>query len=201
MGANILFLNSMEILIISLYAINTPHFETELEIAQKHIDNGDSVRFLHCNSSLYACDVNPQHNIFTCFQCINKRKKGFRLLPELIDKQLLTNLNNKDYNNLKKFEFSHKTINDLKKHYIDNFDIGYGVLSSLVSYTRDSEPLIVKHKQLITNLFKSSLLVYWSVTNHLLSKKTDRVYVFNGRFAPCRAAFRAAQSCKVDCYI
>lgn len=65
----------MNILIVSPYTINTPHYETELEIAQKHLNAGDDVKFIFCQANLLACDVNRNHNIFICMQCILEGKR------------------------------------------------------------------------------------------------------------------------------
>ncbi|MFQ5505845.1 MAG: hypothetical protein ACE5F1_13775, partial [Planctomycetota bacterium] len=53
----------------------------------------------------------------------------------------------------------------------------------------------------LENLMVSALAVYRSFQNLLLGQDFDRVYVFNGRFAICRAVLRACQSRGVDCFI
>lgn len=189
----------MNILIVSPYAINTPHFETELEIAQNLLDGGNNVDMLNCNADLLACDVNPTHNILKCYQCINKRKKGVKLLSPNIDTFPLiktTAENIKEFTNIKK---TFANVEELKKYTIDNFDIGYAVLSSLVSFTRDPYPDTMKHRELIHRFILSAIAIYRSISNYLEMRNYDGVYVYNGRYAPMRAVLRACQKNKVDC--
>lgn len=191
----------MKILVFSPYAINNPHYETELEIIQKHLDQGDQVVMLACNNHLWSCDVNLTHQLNTCLQCISRRVKGLDLLSEEITVKplyYLTADQQQEINNLPK---NWQNIEQLKNFTIENFDIGYGVLSSLVSYLRDPQPDLAKYQEIIYRLLKTSLAVYRSIQNYLQTTEFQRVYIYNGRYAPMRAAFRASQSCQIDCFL
>jgi len=48
----------MNIAFLSPYETVAPHFETELELAQQHLDNGDSVIVVSCSGQLANCDFN-----------------------------------------------------------------------------------------------------------------------------------------------
>ena len=56
----------MRILVYTTYAVNTPHFETELEIIQRHLDENDEVTIVECNAELSCCDVNWSHDLSIC---------------------------------------------------------------------------------------------------------------------------------------
>lgn len=191
----------MKILVFSPYAINNPHYETELEIIQKHLDQGDHVVMLGCNNHLSSCDVNLGHNLNTCLQCISRRVKGLELLSAEITVKPLYYLNAFQQQEINDLPKNWQNIEQLKNFIIENFDIGYGVLSSLVSYLRDPQPDLAKYQEIINRLLKTSLAVYRSMQNYLQTGEFQRVYVYNGRFAPMRAAFRASQSCHVDCFL
>ena len=190
----------MKILVYAAYAINTPHFETELEILQRRLDKDDDVYVIGCNANLLCCDVNWEHEPFVCLKCIGRRNEGLKLLskPVTILPHYLLTLNDKA--ELQAFECSLDDLEDLKKVMLDNFDVGYGVMSSLVSMTRDPHADVRGYRQSIQRLFLSSIAVYRSIQNYLDMYAFDRVYVYNGRYAPVRAVIRACQGKKVDCY-
>jgi hypothetical protein len=84
---------------------------------------------------------------------------------------------------------------------IGKFDIGYAVLSSLVSITREPEPDLQRHARLVHRLMRAAWITYQATSNLLSRERLDRVYVFNGRFASMRAVLRACQQWGVDCYL
>lgn len=192
----------MNILIVSPYAINAPHFETELEIAQNHINDGDFVKILYCNAELLACDVNPDHNITKCLICINRRKRGLRLLSKEVDVGPLTNMSEANKFNLALFmKLKLSNVEDLKKITFDNFDIGYAALSSLISLTRDPHTDLNKYNDLARRFISSSFVVFSSINEYLSTGFFDKVYVYNGRYGPMRAVYRACQKNNVECLL
>ena len=70
----------MNVAIFSPYATVVPHFETELDIAQQHLDAGDQVQFINCTGELANCDFNPNHEPERCQQCLGRRNMGLELL-------------------------------------------------------------------------------------------------------------------------
>lgn len=191
----------MKILIYAPYAINTPHFETELEIAQLHLDAGDEVVLLGCNANLLACDVNLYHYITVCLNCIGRRRAGIKLLSSKIELKPLYFLMKQNKEEINRLRTGFSTISELKEFKVENFDIGYGVLSSIVSATREPDVDLVVYNDLLKRYLISSLAVYRSVQNYLSLYTFDRVYVYNGRYAHMRAAFRACQSRNVECIL
>jgi hypothetical protein len=187
----------MKVLVFGPYAINTPHFETDLEIVQSHLDRGDEVTFLACNSEMPACDNNPNHYFERCLQCISKRVAGIGLLSSKIDVRSFFNLTERDRHELSGLRVDFSSIEDLKSYRIENFDIGWGVLCSTIFLTRDPVPALRELAGLVRQLVVSSFSVYRSMQNQLDRIKPDRVYIYNGRFAAMRAAMRACQSRKI----
>ena len=70
----------MNIAIISPYASVVPHFETELDIAQQHLDQGDSIHFINCLGGLANCDFNSERDQTRCDDCVGRRNMGLELL-------------------------------------------------------------------------------------------------------------------------
>ncbi len=178
------------------YAINTPHYETCLELMQKYLDAGDKVILLYCNGDLTSCDVNKDHNPIICLKCISKRTNGLKLLNKKI---IVKRLVGSGYNNTKE-DFVNK-FNDLNSLYYENFDVGYGVSSSIISMTRNPTININEQNKLIEKLIFSSILVYNAINDFLSKNDTDKLYIFSGRFCILRAALRACQKNNVDCYM
>ncbi|MBE9039447.1 class I SAM-dependent methyltransferase [Oscillatoriales cyanobacterium LEGE 11467] len=191
----------MNILVFAPYAINTPHFETELEIIQKHLDVGDKVTAIGCNANLKACDANFAHYYLQCLNCISRRIEGLKLLSQSIPVKPLYNLTEQNKREIESLPTSFSSLEELKRFTIDNFDLGFAVLSSLISAMRDPEPDLAKDRVIVEKLMKPSLAAYRSIQNYLSAGNFDRVYVYNGRYVPMRAAFRACQSQEVDCFL
>lgn len=188
----------MNVMVFGPFAMNTPHFETELEIIQGHLDRGDEAIFLGCNSELLVCDANPRHDFKMCMECIGKRTAGLALLSPKIKAWSFLNLSSKDKKELNDLKVEFSDIDELSSYRIEQFEIGLAVLSSIMTNTRDPEPDLRQVSSLLKNMMYSTFAVYRSIQNHLDQLKIDKAYVFNGRLAIVRAAIRAFQSRNVE---
>ena len=193
----------MKVLIVSPYRTVAPHFETELEIAQRHIDLGDKVEFLYCSGQLGSCEFNVEKDPKVCDECVLRRQHGIQQLTTRVSKDdrfferaRLSNCEggNQEVANCLNAE-------DLKAIQVDNFDIGYSALSSAVSQTRNPDLVPAEHVEKIETLIESSYQVYRTLRARFQKNRPDIVYGFNGRFASMRAVLRACQAEGVDCRI
>lgn len=191
----------MKIAFFNSHNIWIPHTETELEIIQRHLDEGDKVVQMVCNADLPVCDVNNPHDLKTCLKCIGKRQHGQEFLTEKITQIPFLKLNSSDKKEIQKLPKTFDSIADLQNFYFEDFDIGYAVCSSLVSFVRDPSPNLQLHKNLVYRYLTSALAVYFSILNYLKENKTDRFYIFNGRFAQVKAVLRACQKMNVECVV
>jgi hypothetical protein len=191
----------MNILVFSPFAINTPHFETELEIIQNHLDSGNRITLLTCNGDLLTCDVNLSHNIAVCLKCIGRRIDGVKKLSNNIEIKPIYFLKERDKNEIRCIENRFSSHEELKQYKIGNLDIGFGILSSLISALRDPEPDLIKYRKVIYHNMISSLAIFRSMQNYLSFYNPKMVYVYNGRYAPMRAALKACQSKNVQVLI
>ena len=80
----------------------------------------------------------------------------------------------------------------LKKLTVGNFDIGFAVLSSLITKMRDPQADLKAHGALIRSLLRGAWTAHRSMCRYLDTHDVDRVYVFNGRFATMRAVLRGS---------
>lgn len=159
----------------------TPHFETELEIAQTHLEKGDTVFFLVCKGELQTCLSNPEHIKSICIKCNSTINKGIQLLKN-------KNVTILDYPKIKidysKIPCNFLDIEELKKYTIDDsIEIGLNAASSLISLYN------MEHK-LNTKDFKNEIYVelctafylYKIFDTYIFQKiKPDLIYIFNGR--------------------
>ena len=128
------------VLVISPYALWTPHLETDLEIIQTHLDRGDKVHVLVCSASLLTCDPNAYHKLGVCLECIGRSKAGLKTLSRRVKISPLINVGKDDKNEIGHLQTEFKSLKDLRAFKVDGYDLGMGALSSLVSELKDPEP-------------------------------------------------------------
>jgi hypothetical protein len=182
--------------IIYTFCYETPHFETDLEIAKSLIIDGHEVFFLTCNEELKSCFINPNHNKFICGVCKSKIKNGIEYLKT--DKQQILSFKLRDFPVLGFDNIT--TIQDLSKFSYKGCDIGLGVISSLVSATRDHLFDIVQHKDKIFDGLQTSILVYENFKSIIESYKPDGVILFNGRFLETKPVIHLCKAYGVKFY-
>src|SRR5919108_890777 len=130
---------SMRVLVFTAHTNWKPHYETDLEIIQRHLDDGDEVIHLHCDADLPACDANPNHDLAKCRNCIEIRKAGISLLSARVPSISFLNLSESNKRELSAVQKTFATIAELKSFYIEEFDTGMAVFSSIISLTREAE--------------------------------------------------------------
>ena len=191
----------MKVAFFETYVLWPTHYETELELMMVHLQAGDDVSQLYCNSNLINCDQNPWKELQTCLNCNAIRKHGYKFLPAKIRSIPFLNLNSDQKQQIAALKKSFRDISELKELTLHNFDIGFAVASSVISNIRTADPDTVKNAAIIENYITAAAGVYFSVLNYIESEKPDRFYAFNGRLSHPKAVLRACEAAKVDCYI
>jgi hypothetical protein len=182
------------------WARYTPHLETDLELFEEHLERGDEVDVLCCRADLPACDRNPRHLLGRCRMCVGRLDAALRLLSRPVRRFPIVDPSAKDSRELAALRREFATEEELKAFRVDGFDLGYGVLSSMISFLRDPDPVSAANRPWLSNLLVSALAVHRSVRHRLAAEHYDRVYVYNGRFAITRAVLRACTSAGVECF-
>lgn len=190
-----------KILLFSSHILWESHYETELEIIQRHIDSGDEVIQLYCASSLPLCDANPEKAFSRCIQCMAKKNNGLALLSQKIPSISFELLSTTDKFAIQAFKWNADTIEELKDIKYQNFDVGYAVASSLISLLSNPNPILSEHQEKINLMMHSALEMYHSILNQLQKHKVDILYVFNGRLMHTKAAFKAAMHLGIKVFI
>lgn len=173
----------------------SPHLETSLEIAKLHLEAGDIVDFYFCGH-----DTEYKDGIV-----VNANEVGiFRQLPEVRGIKLIKEKKLKFNARVKLKEVEIKipsyfnSLEELKAYKYKNFNAGVGVLSSLVSDTKNSKPDLLTYQKKIKQMIQSCVSVYEFSINIINKLKPDQIYIFNGRFCNHRAVMCAAEDLKVN---
>src|ERR1700758_3873405 len=70
----------MNVTFFAPYAAWSPHFETELELIQLHLDSGDDITVITCDAALTYCEANQEREFSTCAHCVGRAREGLRRL-------------------------------------------------------------------------------------------------------------------------
>lgn len=187
----------------SPYALWSPHFETELEIIQLHLDDGGRALILSCNGDLKICDPNPEHDLLICAMCKSRFRSGMRWLHGGdVSNQSFYSLTCEQEATLEALgERTWRDMNELRSFEVDGADVGMAAISSAVSYIREPELDSVVFKKLFSKNIITAALVYYSIKNILAEKMPDSLLLFSGRFSSLRPALRAAQKLGIKSYV
>ena len=109
---------------------------------QRHIDDGDEVVFLGCEKDLDACAINIRHRNLICANCISKRKNGLSLLKGNFEYKSFYNIKPEDQKKIDSIRLDFKTVKELQNYSIENFEIGYGVGSTIISNNREPDLIL-----------------------------------------------------------
>lgn len=185
----------MRVLIVSFFTQWVTHLGVELELAQRHLDAGDEVVFLGCDSAIEACHVNPTGSPIVCDFCRYRRLRGIQLLSKQVEEHRLGDyIHPKMRDEATRLSAEISTASAAKAFQFNKKDLGWGALSSTIQVLRDpvcaSEEAVV----LLKRFTKTSILSYLGVQSYLENEPPfSKAYIFNGRFASTRGAFRACQ--------
>ncbi len=193
----------MKILFYSPYAFFPYHFETELELAEKYIQQGHSITFLTCDGELPTCEPNPDHKYGICAACKSRRTSGLQWLGKgniqiknfyqvtEEQQQIIRNLNS----------INIVTLEQLKSIYLDGSDIGMAAFGSVICNLREPYPDPKKHLALIRSNLAAAATVHFSLKNWLEKYRPDKVVIFNGRMSPIRPVLRLTQSLGIETFV
>lgn len=185
----------MRILVISFFNDWVTHLGVELEIAHKHLDAGDQVEFLGCDGCIRICQANPSGSATACEICRYRRLRGIQLLSAPVTEHRLGDYTDAaQEEEVERLAAGVNTAEAARAFKFEGEDLGWGALSSTIQELRDPLCKTDQAKTLLAEYTKTALTSYLAV-KHFLRRHPpfDVVYIFNGRFACTRGAFRACQ--------
>ncbi len=187
------------IIIFSPLAVFQTHFETDLEIAQKHLDDGDNVTFVYCDGELKEGCIAYYQNSANCILCKSRRKVGYNLLK--VGSFQKVEISVKGKNEVKIPEGITNSFEQLKNFEIDGLKVGAFVLSTLITVENEPEPILENFQEYLSDGINKYMNIYYNLSDILLKNKADCLYVFNGRFYFCHAALDAGLKNKVETFV
>jgi hypothetical protein len=170
-------------------------FEFQLDIAQKHLDQGDSVDFLVCSGLISICETSRKKCLTNCARCISRRNQGILLLKGKVKKYSIHLFSKKNVKSIS-IKDTFKNVEDLKSLKIDSFPLGNSVLSSVADIEREHIPCTKKYKSEISDFLHTSKYLYECMNQFIKKKKPDIVYLYNGRHATTRPIVEACKKTK-----
>jgi hypothetical protein len=183
-----------------------PHLETELEIMERLLAQGNTIYWIICEGDFKACFNNPEHKVMDCKVCYSRVNNGLNVLKSNIENH--KNLHVLKYNqflNITTFkekgfpkEFNFSDTKELKTYHYKSYDSGMATASSLVSYTRNHEPNVADHKDFIYRGLLTGAYLYETFQLILDKIQPDLVVLFNGRFIENRPLLRVCQERKIS---
>lgn len=189
----------MNVAFFAPYSCHLRLFETELDLIQQELDKGNKTYFLSCSALLPICEPNPDHQFEICATCCSRMKRGINLLsPKPIIKKILSSVAKQDHLDFRKLKTEFKNAKELKEYSFDNFNIGFGVLSSLIDQTEDPEPDTTLHARKISSFMSTAFYVFRSVRRFITKNSIQKIYLFNGRHAYENAVISAAREEGID---
>lgn len=166
----------MRVLIYSTCSYLDPQFGVMLECALQHKKQGNEVLFAYCAGAAKICMQNIQGSKILCKFCqyyqktmLKKNIPGIQTLPQ-----------NKV---CRKKEHSFSSVKDLRATVYRDCTIGYGVLSTYISVTRDCNPDLQEPavRLFIEQMLDEAAYVADMAWDLVERERPERIIVFNGR--------------------
>ena len=151
---------------------------------------GHEVYFMYNNCSIGICSYNMSQNTYTCELCRRKMNRAVKLLPNGIKK-----INIQDFWGDKKFHYDYNTAQDVKNIEYKNVKVGYAVMSSYITRTRNLAPLINESSRKYFDLLISATCGLTDALERAIQTiHPEKIYLWNARFIESRPVFDLAKA-------
>ena len=160
----------------------------KLKSVLKEKDEKSKVYFLVCDGCLKPCYSNRTADPAICKICKFNSWVGLQPFKDQIEILTISQFNviNEDV----EYSFLYDSVDDIKKITYKNVNIGYGALSSYISFTRNLEPLMDNNfRSYFDDLLFSQTILTNSILKILNEKNIDECFFFNGRTADTRPLY------------
>jgi hypothetical protein len=185
----------MNVFIYSSSSLAHPHFGVILNSAKEYSDSENDVTLLYCNGILKTCFKNPDGNEAICKVC----SLGYNILTESIfDSINVVPLKANDLENSNVY-FEYQNLNELKKIVFKDVQIGYSVLSTYISITRNPNPDINSSTKAYFDFLLNEAVKLTNLVCELINNNNiDKIVVYNGRYYENRAFYDLAKKNNID---
>ena len=167
------------------------------EVVEDLQKKGVELMIIKCNGILNNCFFNKSHNPIACASCQSREDKILSFAG--IKKDHIFSLQ-KHYTPPPSSHETFNTTNKLKHLTYRGINIGKGVVSSIISHTRDFDITSRKYDFIIRN----EILKAKNVTTHFIELieewHPESIYLFNGRFSEVYPLYELAIQYKIPFY-
>ena len=183
-------------LVTSFYGIMIDHIE---EILQ---NKNNKVILLTCDGEFKNCMVNRLSDNLICSECRYVKKIGLSNLKKyenrFVHLEIGEFVSDKERNEFPQFTFN--TVEEVKKIKYREVYLGYGALSSYVSYTRNQSPDFSDKETLayFTDLLDSQMVLTDAIYKVLDEYMPEKMNVYNGRWAEVRPMYDIAKATNIQ---
>jgi hypothetical protein len=189
----------MRVLVYAPLAVLGHHYETDLEIIQNHLDQGDDVVLVKCGGSLKELKFMGCKGLLRCSLCTSRCELGVEALENTAK---LRQLSIEDLQHIPlQSKINLGSLDEVKSYTYKDNDIGSAYISSLISDLRNPLPSMDK----FLDFTRESLELLQSLVDHLDKilevEKPDLVYFFNGRFTLYRPLLRLCQQKTIPFFV
>lgn len=189
----------MKVLIYFAGATIGPSVGIHLEEAIKQIKLGNEVFILHCDSSIGGCMENPNWNPLYCKLCTAFRKRDVQTyLPNNVEQHYMSEyVSQLDEADIPQIHYD--SVKELRALTFHGVDIGFGVMSTYISLTRNMNPKIDNSSRpyfdaLIREQIQTALVFERLQDSHHF----DLVVFQNGRGAQFKPLLNICQNRKIN---
>ena len=186
----------MKHLIYASPALTAPHFGILLEEAESLYREGHEVTFAYCNGLSHYCILNPHGDRLLCAGC---RKCAAKWIKQYLSAGIkVLPLSRKKIDTQKQWQY--QCVKDIKAIIYKDVYIGYGVMSSYTTVTRDPDPdfnspairkyfdFCLAHAAMLTDTF----------TDIVEKIKPDSISIFTGRLIDNRPLFDIGKARNIE---
>ncbi|NDI97586.1 hypothetical protein GWA97_00670 [Flavobacterium sp. LaA7.5] len=171
------------------------HFGIVIEKLHSIIDEmkgkEGKIYFMSCDGPLKPCYTNRHADPAVCSICRFNNDIGLKPFGDKIETIKLSEFTKKrDYP-----VYDYTSVEDIKKIKYKDVNIGYGALSSYISFTRNLEPVMdADFRKYFDSILNSQVNLTEALLEIIENKKITNTYFFNGRTADTRPLYDISKS-------
>ena len=175
---------------------------TQLELANEYVAKGDEVLYITCGSSLGFCNDNRKGNHLQCVCCKKRQQlRTKRMLKGNYQMQCIDRYMTPDvWDEATRQTFHFSNMDELKAVRFENIEIGYGALSSYITYTRNIDADVstdVIHSYL-EDLLRMQVRMILAFKKIIGEFTPDLLMFHNGRFAEYKPLLGLARNMNIE---
>lgn len=172
----------------------------QYEAALEQSAKGNEVLFAYCDGLVGLCGENRRCDKSKCKICAQRFKRRIKhyLNPKIRLVPISAYLTESIVDEAKDVHFDYNSNDDLKALNYHGVDIGYGAMSSYITWTRNLNPnYIGKVREYFDLLLSIEVKLTLIIENLLNDYKPDLVIFHNGRYIFYKPVYRLAQKNKI----